>query len=117
LTQLVYDETLGSNQANPGYLRLDAYDFVCPCEAHPNSYISDREILVPLDYLQTLFMMEMNAIRNPDNISSDDTDSDSERGANIANNLVVDPAVPITREDPRPRKYRKTNDSGRVQAS
>jgi hypothetical protein len=62
-------------------------------------------------------MMQMDAFRNPDNISSDGADSGSEKGAHVANNPGVIPAVPIIREDPRPRKYRKANDSGRVQAS
>ncbi|KEP45516.1 hypothetical protein V565_265070 [Rhizoctonia solani 123E] len=59
------DESTLTGPEEPQPLIFDAYDFLRPCSQHPNSYIPDRSISVPLGVLRKRLMMLLRRRRNP----------------------------------------------------
>jgi len=62
---VVYNEADGNTQGDLPDLILDAYDILRVCEEHPNRYIPDRKIRLPLASLRKMFAAHVRKQRKP----------------------------------------------------
>ncbi|EUC65937.1 hypothetical protein RSOL_502950, partial [Rhizoctonia solani AG-3 Rhs1AP] len=62
---VLYDESTSTGPEEPQPLIFDVYDFLRPCSQHPNSYIPDRSISIPLGDLREEFMTSLQRRRDP----------------------------------------------------